>query len=405
MIVSGTLLLPVAGQCLQARQGWLTVRQGCIERVETGQPPGEPDLGGPGAWVLPGLIDAHLHLPQFDAIGSTDATLLRWLERTIYPAEGLWRDPELARGAVERICRRLLALGTTAICAYATVHHAAARAAMDACRAQGLRAAVGQVLMDRNAPEPLMRSCDDQLRDVETLLGDYPPGRRVESAVAPRFALSCSQELLDGAGALAREYGAVVQTHLAETREETDAVCRMHGVSRYLDVYRRAELLGPRTILAHGIWLDDADRERLAESGAVVAHCPTANEFLASGTMDRLAMRSAGVRLAIGSDVAGGPDPSMVHVARGMVRAARSLGAEAPSAGHCWWQVTAGNADALGWSTTGRLAPGMDADLLVVAPDAPVSVPPDPLAWLLYAWDPRWIRAVLAGGTVCYASP
>ncbi len=398
-------MVPAANRTLQARRGWLVVRNGCIERLEAGEPPDRPDLGGPGAWVLPGLIDAHLHLPQFDAIGSTDATLLSWLERTIYPAESLWRDPDLARGAVERICRRLLGLGTTGICAYATVHHAATRAAMEACLARHLRAAVGQVLMDRNVPDSLRRSCDEQLRDVEALLADFPPGRRVESAVAPRFALSCSRELLQGAGALAREYQAVVQTHLAETREETEAVCQMHRVRRYLEVYRNAELLGPRSVLAHGIWLDDADREVLAESGAVVAHCPTANEFLASGTMDRSAMRSAGVRLALGSDVAGGPDPSMVHVARGMVRAARSLGAQAPSAGHCWWQITAGNADALGWSTTGRLAEGMDADLLVVEPDTPVSAPPDPLAWLLYAWDPRWIRAVLTGGGVRYAAP
>ena len=126
--------------------------------------------------------------------------------------------------------------------------------------------------------------------------------------------------------------------------------------------------------------------------------------FLGSGRMDLAAMRAAGVAVALGSDIGAGPDVSMVRVARAMAETAVALGHMPPSPAECFWQITRGNADALGWADAGRLEPGAAADLLVIEPDIDWRSAPDPLGALLFAWDDRWIKAVIAEGRLVYGS-
>jgi guanine deaminase len=221
---------------------------------------------------------------------------------------------------------------------------------------------------------------------------------RVEFAVTPRFAGSCTKELMAGLGRLAREHGAIVQSHLSETQAECELISRLHGGPNYTSIYQQAGLLMPRTLLGHGIWLDDAERAILRESGAIIAHCPTANIFLQSGAMDRQAHQKADVRLALGSDIGAGYERSMIRVARTMINTAKSIGHPFPSAAECWHQITAGNADAIGWSAVGRLTPGAEADVLLLKPDVPWQTADDPLAKLLYSWDDRWLRLTIIKG-------
>lgn len=369
--------------------------------AEVGDLAGTVDLGGPGCVVCPGLIDVHLHLPQFDSIGADGMTLLDWLGRVVFPAEARWEDPAYAGQMTERVVGQLLAHGTTGIAAYATVHHEAALAAMDVLGRSGLRGYVGQVLMDRNAPVQLCRDADQLIVETASLLERKVVGR-VEPAVTPRFAISCTGPLLERAGELAGRYGAVVQTHLAETQRECALIGELFNGVRYTEVYQRAGLLGPRSILGHGIWLDEQERRILSETGSIIAHCPTANTFLQSGAMDRAGLLAGGIRLGLGSDVAGGPDRSMVRVARAMIETAKGRGSVAPTPAEAWWQITAGNADVLGWADGGRIATGRCADLIVFEPDIPWRDAPDPLGVLLYAWDDRWLRQVVLEGRVVW---
>ena len=219
------------------------------------------------------------------------------------------------------------------------------------------------------------------------------------AAVTPRFAVSCTPELLAEAGKLAQSHAAVVQTHLAETQHECETVKQLFDGKKYVDVYREAGLLGAKTILGHGIYLDEQDRQTLAELQCVIAHCPTANTFLRSGTMNRQALLDDGVTIALGSDVGAGYERSMIRVARAMITAASSIGDDFPSAGEAWYQITAGNADALGWSDAGRLTVGDPADLLVIQPDIQwLESPVDPLAALMWSWDDRWLKQVYVQG-------
>ncbi len=413
MILEGQLLLPDPVCGARTAPGQLLIDGARITRVALGEGRtlGTPDLGGEQTLITPGFTDTHLHLPQFDCIGVDGLTLLEWLDKAVFPAEATWADPDHAGQVTARVSRRLLAAGTTGIAAYATVHHAGARAAVDALHESGLRAIVGQVLMDQNAPVELLRPAKQLLAEASQL----QPLGRTEVAVTPRFAVSCSDELLHGCGELARRTGWPVQTHLSETLPECEMVSGLHGGVAYTEVYRRAGLLTPRTILGHGIWLSDQERACIREAGSVIAHCPTANLFLQAGRMDLAGHVTAGLRIGLGSDVAGGPDPCMVRVARAMIETAKARRMSdgvtpIPTPPEAWAQITWKNADALGWGDEGRITEGAAADLVIIDPSrGPASEPNwmraiDPLSLLLYGFDERWIAATVVAGRIGYSA-
>ncbi len=411
MIVEGQLLLPdTAGRGVLLRPGQLLIEGGSIAGVGSAGQFGTADLGHERALVTPGFIDAHAHLPQFDCIGIDGLTLLDWLNAAVFPTEMRWADPEFARDAAARAARRMLAAGTTGVCAYATVHHAGAQRAIDALGGMGMRGCVGQVLMDQQAPDALLRPANQLVREAASLEGCD----RISPSVTPRFAVSCSDALLRSAGELARSTGWTIQTHLSEMVGECELATELHGAETYTEIYQRAGLLTDRTILAHGIHLSPAERAQIAGAGAIVAHCPTANLFLQAGQMDLAGHVSAGMRVALGSDVAGGPDPCMVRVARAMIETAKSRRmidgvTPVPTPSAAWRQITLGNALALGWRDAGRLEVGAAADVLVIDPTVGASEgfaqprwmeASDPLSLVMYGWDERWIVGRIAGGRV-----
>ncbi len=401
MIVHGTLLMPDSTQaCVALTPGHVQVDGAVIRHVRLDKGDAPDGSAQSETLVLPGFTDTHVHLPQFDSIGADGLDLLTWLDQIIFPAEAQWADADYAGQMATRVATRLIAAGTTGVGAYATVHAEGTRSALQAIAKAGLRGVVGQVLMDQQAPAELVRPAAELLAQAAAM----EPAGRIEPAVTPRFAISCSADLLAGAGRLARQTGWTVQTHLAETEAECELVSRLHGGLRYTKVYEQAGLLTERTILGHGIWLSAEDRSLLRERGCVVAHCPTANLFLSAGPMDLRAQVNAGVRLGLGSDVAGGPDVSMVRVARAMIETAKQVRPEAPppTAAEAWWSITRGNALAMGWADAGLLQEGAAADLVVIRPDIDWRRAPDPLGALLYAWDDRWIETVIVNGLPAY---
>ena len=398
------------GTC-SIQSGVLRIDGERIVEVCFGEIPKSVDIGDVQTLITPGLIDTHLHLPQFDSIGVFGMPLLRWLNEVIFPAEARWNDIDFARSMIDRVIEQCLSVGTTGVCAYATVSHHATMAALEMFRDVGLRGVIGQVMMDRGAPAELIVSSRRLVDQVDATLHAFPASGRLAAAVTPRFALSCSEELLCAAGRLANEHQCLVQTHLAETQQECEDVSRQFGGLAYAEVYQKSELLGERSLLGHGIHLDRSSAELLAESNSVIAHCPTANSFLGSGIMDRYDHLERGVRISLGSDIGAGFERSMVRVGRAMIEAAigiqfRRSGevdfATVPSAKQAWYQITAGNAKAAGWSEAGMIKAGMPADLVVIQPTIPWNSTNCPLSTVMFAWDDRWIQQTILRGKTAY---
>ncbi len=405
MIVAGQLLLEDAGTAsTRLSPGYLRIEDGHVAELVEGEVPTKPDAGGPGCLIAPGLVDTHVHLPQFDTIGAHGLPLLDWLSGVTFPAEAKWADAAYAAAMTRRVAEQLAAHGTTSVCAYSSIHHKATAAAVEVLGDSGIRGVVGQAMSDRFAPEGLVGEPAALLDQTNDLLTRFPSDQSVAAAITPRFAISCTEDLLAGAGRLAAEHpSALVQTHLSETRRECDLVGDLFDGKSYVEVYRETGLATPRTLFGHGIYLSEAERRTLETAGSVIAHCPTANSFLRSGAMDRHATLAAKCRVSLGSDIGGGYERSMVRVARAMIETAAALGEHYPSPADAWWQITAGNADAARFADAGRLSVGVPADLLIARPDVPwLDSSVDPLAMLLFAWDDRWIERVLCAGRAVF---
>jgi guanine deaminase len=196
---------------------------------------------------------------------------------------------------------------------------------------------------------------------------------RLEYAFSPRFAVTCSEKLMRSAAELAVQFGAYIQTHLAENREEIEKVHNLYMSARdYTDVYEQAGLLTPRTVLGHCIHLNPREIKAIASAGSAVAHCPTSNLYLGSGAMKVDRLRAAGIPIGLGSDVAAGPELNMWQVMRAAVEIQKLRTFYEPDVpplrvGEAFHLATAGGARALGKSgATGTLDVGKEADLLVV---------------------------------------
>ena len=402
MILAGQLLL-CSDASARIAPGYLVVQEDRIAEVVEGEIPATADFGDANALITPGFIDTHLHLPQFDSIGAHGLPLLDWLQQVIFPAERKWEEPDFAAAMTRRVLNDCLSVGTTAIAAYATVHHQGAIEALTAATELGMRGVIGQVLMNEQCPDYLKRDAKQLIDEAAKTLIQFPPGKRISAAVTPRFAVSCSQELLSCAGDLATQHDAIVQTHLAETQRECDLVQELFDGQTYVDVYRSAGLLTAKSVFGHGIYLSEHEQQQLKNSRSIVAHCPTANWFLRSGTMNRANWLDAKIQISLGSDVGAGYERSMVRVGRSMIEAASSIGECYPSSEEAWFQITAGNADAMGWNDIGRLEAGNCADVVIIRPNIPwLGGNVSPLSMLMYAWDDRWIEEVFLQGRVAY---
>ena len=384
MILQGRLLLD-PHQVPQ--EGWLQVDNGRISRIDRGKPTAAPEAGDDQSLICPGFIDAHIHLPQIDAVGCDSLQLLPWLEKIIYPAEIRWEDQALALRQAVEAHRRMFAAGTLGYAGYLTGHTHSVEALVNASKALPLRAIAGQVLMDRNAPAPLLGHQTAPLTNSEQ--------PRVQLSVNPRFAICCSDELLTRAARCASD-DTIIQTHLAESKMECERVAELFpDDTHYTGVYNRHGLLGERTLLAHCLHLCEEEWSIVAQRKSVVVHCPTANMFLGSGLFDLDTARQHGVRLALGSDVAAGPDFAMPRVGRAMIEIAKARamtghgGAFVPKPADVWELITRGNAEALGWSDAGRLEVGAAADVLVLKP--PFEMDEHLIGRLIYTWCDEYI--------------
>jgi len=268
-----------------------------------------------GRLLLPGFIDSHVHCPQVDVIASWGTELLDWLNTYTFPAEARHADPAVAQVAAELFTDALLAHGSTTAVVFPTVHVASVDALFTAASARGMQMVAGKVLMDRHAPDNLRDDVAGAEADCRALIDRWHGRGRNLYAVTPRFAATSTSEQLAMAGRLLADHpGVYMQTHVAENRAEVAWIAELFPQARsYLDVYARHGLLNERAVLAHGIWLDDADRALLRGSGAQIAFCPSSNLFLGSGLFGWQQAAAAGVAVSMASDVGGGTSLSMLR--------------------------------------------------------------------------------------------
>jgi len=308
MGVSGTILTPLAGGGTRFGEGRLDWADGVLVDDERGDEVVE-DLGRDGLLLVPGFVDAHIHLPQFRVRGQFQNALLPWLRESIWPEEARFADEAYRRTVAAEFRDALLAAGTTAAVVYGSPYVDSAFAVLEDLAPLCVRG--GDVLMDRNSPDELIRPAQTALAQVREHAARW--GERY--VLTPRFVPTCTEELLSGLGEVLATTPVLCQSHVAENLDEVEWVADLHPEARsYLDVYDQAGLLGPRTILGHGIHLDAVDLVRLQETGTWIAHCPTSNVALGSGRMPIEDLRAEGVRFALATDVGAGPDVSMLDV-------------------------------------------------------------------------------------------
>lgn len=394
---------------------WLLIdERGRIAAVQA-EAPGEDwrRLDHRGRLLMPGFIDTHVHCPQIDVIASWGTELLDWLNTYTFPAEARHADPAVAQAAATLFCDALLAHGSTAAAVFPTVHAASAEALFDAAHQRGMRLITGKVLMDRHAPDNLRDDVVRAERDCSALIERWHGRGRNAYAVTPRFAATSSAGQLAMAGRLlAAHPGTYLQTHLAENRAEVAWVGALFPDARsYLDVYAGHGLLNERAVLAHGIWLDDADRAVLHTAGAQIAFCPSSNLFLGSGLFGWRQAMEAGVHVSLASDVGGGTSLSLLRTMADGYKV-QAMAGQRITAWALLHAATRGAAMALRLGDEiGSLAPGAMADLcLWDVAVGPVAQRRDALARelheRLFAWvtlgDERNLAETWVGGVRRY---
>jgi len=330
----------------------------------------------PGRIIAPGFVDLHIHYPQTDVIGAPAEGLLPWLENYTFPHESRFADEAHAKELATFFLDELLRHGVTTALAFATSHPSSVNALMTEAQQRGVRMIAGKVLQDRHSPDGVRDETEQSLIDTEALIKRWHGIDRLGYAITPRFAPSCSEAQLRGAGELAAKYPDVwIQSHVAENVDEIKWALELFPSSRsYLSIYDDFGLMRERAIYAHCIHFDDEDRALMRSTGAAAAVSPTSNLFLGSGFFDYEGARRVGFRYGLASDVGGGTSFSPFHTmlaAYYVGREGRTKPGLSLSPQHLWWQHTAGAAQALGLEgVIGNLQPGCEADFVVLDPKA-----------------------------------
>ena len=258
--------------------------------------------------IFPGFVDAHVHYPQLPVIASYGASLLEWLDKYTFPEEAKYSQRPYAERRARQFLELMLQRGVTSAAVFSTIHQEAFDALLGAASCSGFNLVSGVTAMNRGAP-------DDVLVDVglfrEINAKAIESGLCVERfryAMTPRFALSCTEEMLQYCGQLLESNPRLLmQTHINETEDEVLATSNLFPhATDYLDVYDAFGLLTGRSLFAHGIYTTESEYERWAKSGASVIHCPTSNTFLGSGLFDASGYISRDINIGMGSDVGGG---------------------------------------------------------------------------------------------------
>ncbi|WP_323164963.1 guanine deaminase [Pseudomonas atacamensis] len=320
------------------------------------------------ALITPGFIDTHIHLPQTGMVGSYGEQLLDWLNTYTFPCESQFGDKAHADEVADIFIKELLRNGTTTALVFGSVHPQSVNSFFEAAEKLDLRMIAGKVMMDRNAPDYLVDTAESSYVDSKALIERWHGKGRLHYAVTPRFAPTSTPEQLTLAGQLLTEYPDLyMQTHISENLKEIEWVKELFPERKgYLDVYDHYQLLGERSVFAHGVHLCDEECARLAETGSAISFCPTSNLFLGSGLFNLPMAEKHKLNVGLGTDVGGGTSFSLLQTLNEAYKVMQLQGARL-SPFKSLYLATLGGARALRLEDKiGNLQPGSDADFLVL---------------------------------------
>jgi 5-methylthioadenosine/S-adenosylhomocysteine deaminase len=387
-------------------EGDVWIQDGRIARVgDVGDAHADRVINAGGNYVLPGFIQTHVHLCQTIFRGyADDLALMEWLKQRIWPMEAAHTPASLAAAATLAASELLLG-GTTTVLTMETVHDT--DAVFEALEPTGLRAVVGKCMMDADSavPSRLLEQTAASIDESLALAARWhgTGDGRLRAAFAPRFAVSCSRELLEDVGRLSAERGLLVHTHAAENRDEIALVRSRTGHPNvaYLD---SVGLASPRLCLAHCVWVDDDEQRLLAERAVKVLHCPGSNLKLASGIAPVAAMRARGISVSLGADGAACNNQLDMFAEMRLAAGLQAIvkGPRALTAIDVLSMATREGARALGLDAEiGSIEVGRQADLIVVDRDRPhLATCPDPVSAIVYAARPSDVRTTIVAGEV-----
>ena len=347
---------------------------GPANRILPGLPPGAALTRWKDHLILPGFIDCHTHYPQTDMIAARGNDLLDWLNRYTFVEEQAFADAAHAREVAAFFLDEQLRHGVTTASVFCTSAPESVEALLTEAVRRQMRILAGKVCMDRNAPPALLDTPERAVGETRSLLARWRGQGRAEVVITPRFAPTSSEEQLAALGALAAEFpDAPIQSHISEQSGEIAWVNRLFpDDADYTAVYARHGLLRKRAVYGHGIHLSESELCRFAESGAAIAHCPTSNFFLGSGCLNVRGLKNPArpVKTGLATDVGAGTGFSILQTLNEAYKAAKMNGVS-PTAFQLLYLATRGSAEALGLEKRiGTIAPGMEADLVVLDPAA-----------------------------------
>ncbi len=284
-------------------------------------------------FLLPGLVDLHIHAPQWPQLGKAlHLPLQDWLMNCTFPLEAKFEDVEFANAVYQSLVQTLLANGTTSAVYFATIHAESTFRLAEICRDLGQRAWVGRVAMDDAGQCPdyyrdadtehgLLQS-EEQIRRIRSMSGNR--SARVQPIITPRFIPACTDAMLQGLGELASRYQCHVQTHCSESDWEHQYVIDRCGQSD-THALQAFGLLTRRSVLAHSNFIDAADMQTIATCQSGIAHCPLSNQYFADSVFPLRAALDKGLHVGLGTDISGGPSASMFDSCRVAISSSRQL--------------------------------------------------------------------------------
>ena len=324
--LKGTFLDTPAPDTLRVREGYLLCENGLCAGFSETAPAGVEVLDYTGKIITPGLVDLHLHAPQYSYCGTAmDLELLDWLNTYTFPTEARFADTDYARRVYRRLAGDLITSGTTRVCMFSSLHTDATLILMEELEKAGVTGYVGKVNMDRNGlPGVLEETTEESIRETVRWL-DGCHFEHVRPIITPRFTPSCTDELMAALGKLARERELYVQSHLSENTREIDWVRELHpDCKQYWETYDKYGLWKDHTVMAHCVHSDEREREAMREHGVVTAHCAGSNINICSGVAPVRTLLREGNLVTLGSDIAGGALLAMNKVITMSIRTSKA---------------------------------------------------------------------------------
>lgn len=358
--------------------------------------------------IIPGFYDLHVHSGQYSQCGvGMDLPLLQWLKKYTYQSEKRCENPSYARRLYEKFSHDLLRYGTLGAVVFSTTSYEGTEILFEEFLRTGIRGYIGMVEMERNAPEFIIKDLDYTMEMIESLINEYNDNRLVKAIITPRFAPTSTKEGLRRLGELAKKYSVPVQSHLDESQEEVEWVRSLYKKD-YASVYDEFGLYGDTpTLMAHGVYMTDEEIDLTRDNGVILVHCPDSNINLSSGIMHSKELIEKGVRLGLGTDMAGGHKLFMGEVIVRAIQLSKLLTLQEGMSNkpltfsEAFYMSTVVGGGFFG--RMGKLKSGYELDCLIIDDDQlyiEIYSIEDRLSKFIYTGDDRWILDRYVSGKI-----